>query len=207
MITFQSQHVSLRAIIGVGSFLLSVIALQITRQTSGYPTHTRVHSWPRLLITQFRRDINKRGSLRYGWVIIGLWSISVSGLHFGGLYYDIYTTVSWWDLLTHSLSGFGVAAVLGLTFRSSTTTIPYWVIPAVLAIGSGFEVYEFVFKTFWYDWTFRFYLIDTVVDLVVNTAGAATFVIAVGFLRETSMLQDSTDDASVTPELSSRRDS
>lgn len=207
MTALQSQHLSSRALIGIGSVVLTLIAIQLTRQTSGYPAHAHIRSWPRLLITQLQRDINKNNPIRYGWVVIGLWSVSVSGLHFGGLYYDIYTTVSWWDLLTHSLSGFGVAAILGLTFRSSGSTTPYWVIPAVLAIGSGFEVYEFLFKRFWYTWSFQFYLLDTVVDLIINTAGATIFVIGVSLLKETTLLEDSADDTSVTAELSSRRDS
>jgi hypothetical protein len=47
------------------------------------------------------------------------------------------------------------------------------VVPSVFAIGSGFEVYEFLFKSFWHDLTFRAYAVDTAVDLVVNTTGAA----------------------------------
>jgi hypothetical protein len=52
-------------------------------------------------------------------------------------------------------------------------------VSAVAAVGAGFEVYEFVFKDFWYRWSFRFYLVDTAVDIVVNTAGAAVLVLAV----------------------------
>ncbi|ERG96652.1 hypothetical protein [Haloquadratum walsbyi] len=205
MVGLQSQHFSSRAIVGIGSFLLTLIALQITRQTSGYPARTPVRLWPRLLITQLRRDINENNTLRYGWAITALCSISVSGLHFGGLYFDIYTAVSWWDILTHSLSGFGVAAVLGLTFQSSIRSTTYWVIPAVFAFGTGFEVYEFLFKTFWYNWTLRFYLLDTVIDLIVNTTGAIAFVVGVHILREVNILPDSADDNPMTAKLSSRR--
>ena len=58
-----------------------------------------------------------------------------------------------------------------------------WLVPAVLAIGAGFEVYEFVFKAFWHHWSLGFYVADTVIDLVVNTSGAVAFAAATAAYR------------------------
>ncbi|WP_074796318.1 hypothetical protein [Haloferax larsenii] len=98
------------------------------------------------------------------WVFVGVWAVFVSALHFGGLAYDIYTKIWWWDLLTHSLSGFGVAGVLFLVLPM-----------AVAAIGTWFEVYERLFTDFWVNWSLAYYLEDTAVDIVADTAGAVVF--------------------------------
>jgi hypothetical protein len=45
----------------------------------------------------------------------------------------------------------------------------------VLAIGTWFEVYERLFTDFWVNWTRAFYLEDTGIDLVADTAGAVVF--------------------------------
>ncbi|WP_396612063.1 hypothetical protein ACH9L7_01915 [Haloferax sp. S1W] len=115
------------------------------------------------------------------WAFVGVWAVFVSALHFGGLAYNIYTKVWWWDLLTHSLSGFGVAGVLYLAFPRTFTRrhAPVIVGGAVLAIGAGFEVYEYLFKDFWYGWSMAYYVEDTIVDLVVDTVGALGFVVLV----------------------------
>jgi hypothetical protein len=119
------------------------------------------------------------------WFGVALWSVLVTALHFGGLHYRVYTTLPWWDLLTHAMGGVGVAAVLAMTHRRAPAAdSSWWLVPAVLAIGAGFEVYEFVFKTFWYDWTLRFYVVDTAIDLVVNTTGAVAVAAALtGYRR------------------------
>jgi hypothetical protein len=113
-------------------------------------------------------------------------------LHLVGLVFDIYTTVSWWDILTHAMGGSGVAALAFLTHRKhpSARNSVRWVVPTVVAIGSGFEVYEFVFKTFWYEWTVWEYAIDTAVDLGVNTLGAVFVAFGVSLHRtETEQIQ------------------
>jgi hypothetical protein len=97
---------------------------------------------------------------------------AVCAMHFGGLEYGVYTAVWWWDLATHSLSGLGVAwwlSVLGVP--------PRRLVPAVLAIACGFEVYEYVFKDFYHGWTTSYYAWDTAVDLVMGAAGARAFVL------------------------------
>jgi hypothetical protein len=104
------------------------------------------------------------------------YSLVVCVLHFGGLAYGIYTAVWWWDLLTHSLSGFGVAAWLHLVRVVPLDGGRLVALPlAVVAIGAGFEVYEYLFKDFYVEWTTAYYAADTAIDLVVDGLGAAVF--------------------------------
>lgn len=173
-----SQYLSPKLVVGVGSLLLALAATWATARTSGYPDRHALRSWPAVLAGRLRREVPRRNSLTAAWGALAGWSLLVSVLHFGGVLYNVYTVVPWWDLLTHAMGGFGVAALLGLTFRRSTLRAPLWVVPAVLAIGAGFEVYEFLFKRFWHHWTLGFYIEDTVIDLVVNTSGAVVFALA-----------------------------
>ncbi|WP_049984882.1 hypothetical protein [Halobellus rufus] len=168
-------HFTPKLIVGVGSLLLTLVATWATMRTAGYPDHRAVPSWPKLLVGRLRRELPRGDLLTGAWLALALWSVLVSGLHFGGVYYNVYTARPWWDLMTHAMGGFGVAALLALTFRRSTLRSPTWLVPAVLAVGAGFEVYEFVFKTFWYHWSLEFYVEDTIVDLILNTTGAAAF--------------------------------
>jgi hypothetical protein len=104
------------------------------------------------------------------------YSLVVCALHFGGLAYEIYTRIWWWDLLTHSLSGVGVAAWLCLLPIPGMDPSRVLVVPlAVLAIGAGFEVYEYLFKDFYVEWTLTYYATDTVIDLVLDSLGAEAF--------------------------------
>ncbi len=114
------------------------------------------------------------------WAFVGLWAVFVSALHFGGLEYGIYTRIWWWDLLTHSLSGFGVAGVLFVVFPRvyDGARAPVVVATIILAIGAGFEVYEYLFKDFWYGWSAAYYAEDTATDLVVDVVGALGFLVA-----------------------------
>ncbi|KTG27815.1 hypothetical protein [Haloferax profundi] len=126
------------------------------------------------------------------WAFVGLWALFVSVLHFGGLAYGIYTQIWWWDLLTHSLSGFGVAGVLFLVFPRTFdgNRAPVVVAGIIFAIGAGFELYEYLFKDFWYGWSAAYYLEDTATDLVVDVLGALAFVVLVdGIVRFTSETQ------------------
>jgi hypothetical protein len=176
-------HLSPKLVVGVGSLLLTLLATWATTRTAGYPTHRPLRSWPTRLATRLRRELPRGDHLTAAWAAIALWSVLVTGLHFGGVIYNVYTVIPWWDLLTHAMGGLGVAALLAFTFRGQTLRAPLWVVPAVLAIGAGFEVYEFLFKRFWHHWSLAFYVVDTVVDLVVNTAGAAVFAVATAAYR------------------------
>lgn len=176
-------HSSPRLVVGVGSLLLAVLAVGVAVATPGFPGDVR--SWPRTLLVRLRADLPRGDRVTAAWVGMALWAVLVSAFHFGGLRYGVYIVVPWWDLLTHAMGGLGVAVLLALTHRrtAAATRSPLWLIPSVFAIGAGFEVYEFVFKDFWYGWSAAFYVEDTVIDLVVNTSGAVIVAAAVAGYR------------------------
>ena len=124
------------------------------------------------------KNVWYRPHRRGAWATTLVWAAAVSTLHFAGLAYGIYTEIWWWDVLTHSTSGFGVAALLYLAwtdgFRSRLGL--FVLLPVcVLCIGTWFEVYERVFKDFWRGWSDAFYVRDTAEDLVLDTVGALVF--------------------------------
>jgi hypothetical protein len=176
-------HLSAKLVVGVGSLLLTLGAAAATMRSPGYPDSHPLRAWPSVLRWRLRRELRRGDRITLAWVAIAAWSVLVTALHFGGVRYNVYTQVPWWDLLTHAMGGVGVAGVLAMTFRASTLRSPAWIPAGVLAIGAGFEVYEFVFKRFWYRWSLSFYATDTVIDLVVNTVGAAVFAIAAAGYR------------------------
>ncbi len=172
-------HTSPQLLVGVGSVVVTLAAALATRATPGSPSD--VGSWPRAIVTRLRADLRRRGPAARAWAAVALWSALVTGLHFGGLAWGIYSRLFWWDLLTHATGGAGVAAVLflGLRDRTPARTTPWWLVTGVAAVGAGFEVYEFLFKGFWYGWSLRFYAVDTAIDIVVNAAGAAGVVVVI----------------------------
>ncbi|GGJ16333.1 hypothetical protein GCM10008995_27760 [Halobellus salinus] len=176
-------HLSPKLAVGVGSLLLALAATAATMRSPGYPAAHTLRSWPSTLAWRLRRELTRGDRTAHAWAGIAAWSLLVSVLHFGGVFYNIYTQLPWWDLLTHAIGGAGVGAVLAMTFRAPTLRSPAWIPLGVIAIGAGFEVYEFVFKTFWYRWSLSFYVTDTVIDLVVNTVGAVVVAVAVAAYR------------------------
>jgi hypothetical protein len=180
----SSPHLSAHLLVGVGALVVTLAALHVTRSIPGAPPDLR--SWPRRLLGQVRADL-EGGRRGRQWLAVVGWGALVTVLHFGGLYAGVYTRLFWWDLLTHAMGGAGVAGILFLGLRDGPRTAePWWLVGAVAAVGAGFEVYEFLFKSFWYRWAFRFYAIDTAVDIVVNTLGAVAFVVVVGMWRRRS---------------------
>ena len=133
----------------------------------------QVELWLLRLLSRSSADIRRLHRIAVVWIGVLLWSGTVTTLHFAGLVFDIYPAVSWWDLLTHAMGGSGIAAFALLTHRKRVVTrkAVWWVVPTVIAIGAGFEVYEFIFKSFWHEWTLRQYSMDTAVDLGMNTLG------------------------------------
>ena len=119
------------------------------------------------------------------WTALALWSVAVFVLHVVGVTLEVYAAVSWWDLLTHGMSGVGIAAVAAFSTRAQAVGYGavWWIVPTVLAVGAGFEVYEFLFKRFWHEWTLRHYAVDTVVDLCMNTLGATLVAVSVTCYR------------------------
>ena len=191
-------HLSPKLVVGVGSLLLTAGATAATMRSPGYPDHRALRSWPSALLERLRRELPAGDRTSLAWIALAAWSVLVSGLHFGGIRYGIYTRLPWWDLLTHATGGAGVAAVLAMTFRAPTLRSPAWIPAGVLAIGAGFEVYEFVFKTFWYRWSLAFYVTDTALDLVVNSGGAVAVAAAVATYRRLTGV--TADAAGPTPE-------
>jgi hypothetical protein len=176
-------HASPRLLVGLGSLVVAVAATWATRTTPNAPRD--IGSWPRALLVRLRTDLRRGGSPARRWVLVAVWSLAVTVLHFGGLALGVYSRLFWWDLLTHATGGAGVAAVLflGLRDRAPARTTPWWLVAAVFAVGAWFEVYEFVFKSFWYGWSLRYYALDTAVDIVVNATGAVAVVLVVAASR------------------------
>ena len=164
---------STRIVVGGGSGCVAVVAWVLARSMRGFPN--KPHRWLWRLVVRSTADMRRRDRTAAAWIGVGCWSMGVVVLHVAGLAFEIYPTVPWWDLLTHAASGSGVAALALLTHRSSValSDAVWWVVPTVAAIGAGFEVYEFVFKRFWYQWSLQQYVVDTVVGLGMNTLGAA----------------------------------
>ncbi|WP_394342369.1 hypothetical protein [Salinigranum rubrum] len=109
---------------------------------------------------------------------VGGFGVAVTGLHFASMGLFLYSKIWWWDVMVHALSGLGVAAVL-YVYRPQLARgafAVFVVLPLlVLAIGTWFEVYERLFTDFWVNWARGFYLEDTGIDLVADTAGAVVF--------------------------------
>jgi hypothetical protein len=128
---------------------------------------------------QWVEAFSRRRALRPTEVYaVGGFGVAVTGLHFASMGLFLYSKIWWWDVLVHALSGLGVAAVL-YVYRPRLARGPFAVFVVlpllVLAIGTWFEVYERLFTDFWVHWSRAFYLEDTGVDLVADTAGAVVF--------------------------------
>ncbi|KTG27795.1 hypothetical protein [Haloferax profundi] len=110
--------------------------------------------------------------------IVATWGVAVTLTHFVSMALYLYTKIWWWDIFVHAASGFGVAALL-YVFKPRLLRSPVAllvVLPmAVAAIGTWFEVYERLFTDFWVEWSMAYYLEDTGVDIVADTAGAFVF--------------------------------
>lgn len=165
-------HLTARAAVGVAAVLLTVVGTRVATVTPGFPGAP--HRWLNRLVRRLLSDLQSGGRGVVGWVVFGAVAVTVTVLHFVGVRTGLYKTIWWWDLLTHSLGGIGVAGLAYLAHRDreAAAASVWWVVPSVFAIGSGFEVYEFLFKSFWHDLTLRAYAVDTAVDLAVNTTGA-----------------------------------
>lgn len=165
-------HFTARAAVGVASVVLALAGTRVAIATPGFPGAP--HRWLERLARRLLADLRTGGRTVVGWVVFGAVAVTVTVLHFVGIRTGLYTAIWWWDLVTHSLGGIGVAGLAYLAHRDRETAAAsvWWVVPSVFAIGSGFEVYEFLFKSFWHDLTLRAYAVDTAVDLAVNTTGA-----------------------------------
>jgi hypothetical protein len=165
---YDSSHIA----IALASLALSLGLLPVLKQRF---MRVSVLSLPGRLLAQCRSDLARRNQWTIYWCELCTLALLVSVLHFGGRSAGLYIQYPWWDLLTHSMSGAGVAGILLVGLRNATPTelSLSWVIVALLAIGAGFEVYEYVFKSFWHPWSLSVYAHDTVVDLVMGCLGGA----------------------------------
>ena len=129
---------------------------------------------PVRLSTQLISDLKTRNVWSIYWVVLFLWGSSVTFLHFGGYEFQWYARFGWWDLMTHFVSGVGVAGILLVGLRNvvSPQVSLSWMFVALLSIGAGFEVYEYLFRTFWHSWTPAYYARDTAEDLLMACSGA-----------------------------------
>lgn len=112
------------------------------------------------------------------WVVVSIWSFAVCVLHFSGLAYGYYTMYWWWDVMTHTLSGVGLGAWLYLlrpaAFRTQRRLFVF-LVAVVFLLGAGFEIYEYLFRSFYEPWSVEYYLRDTVQDMLYNLTGAVLF--------------------------------
>jgi len=175
----STPHLSSKLLVLVLSVFLTGVATWLTLALPETPSNPL--SWPRIFLGKLAAGIRHNGRERLYWSVLLVYSGLVSALHFGGLHFDVYLAIEQWDFLTHVLGGLGVAMIFYLTFHLDRPERRLrWIVPAVLAVGAGFEVYEFVFKNFWYNWSLRYYLVDTLLDLGTNVLGS---LIAVGTLK------------------------
>lgn len=191
-----SPHLSLRLAVGLAAALLAVTGTYVAVSCPGFPDPLR------LWVPRFRRrlvtDLRATDGATVAWVAVAVVSVTVTSLHFGGLHFGVYDALPWWDLLTHWLGGAGVAGTVYLSHRTHPVagTSVAWVVATVVAVGAWFEVYEFLFKTFWYDWTFQFYLVDTITDLGVDTLGALSTAAVVVVARSDETPRPRVDETS-----------
>jgi len=133
-----------------------------------------VFQLPRRLCSQLISDLRTRSVWSIYWVVLFLWGSFVTFLHFGGYEFQWYARFGWWDLMTHFVSGIGVAGILLVGLRNvvSPQVSLSWMFVALLSVGAGFEVYEYIFRAFWHSWTPAYYIQDTAEDLFMACSGA-----------------------------------
>jgi len=151
---------------------------------------------PMRLCTQLISDLKTRNLWSIHWIVLFLWGSFVTMLHFGGYEFQWYARFGWWDLMTHFVSGIGVAGILFVGLRNvvSPQVSLSWMFVAVLSIGAGFEVYEYLFRAFWHSWTPAYYAQDTAEDLLMACSGA----VLIQYSYQTASMSYSESTVSVT---------
>ena len=100
--------------------------------------------------------------------------MTIFTLHLISLQNDYYWLIWWYDIMMHFLGGVWVvlvliwlnqlkAAAVVLTFKR--------VLTAIVVVGLAWEIYELLFDQTFID--AKGYGLDTVLDLIMNTVGAA----------------------------------
>jgi len=124
-----------------------------------------------------------------------LTSIIIAGLHFTALEFYLYWVFPWFDVLMHFLGGFLVALIgiwsllyvvrMRVWICFSHRNILYTAIGTALAIGIGWEVFEYINGLRIKD----NYVFDTVTDLIMDLFGAMLAYWIVLRTRLCSMIQ------------------
>lgn len=187
------QYGSLHVVVALFSAALSLLLLPVAKRRY---VRLPLAKLPGHLCQQCRNDIRRGGRWASYWWWLLAWATMVSALHFGGREFGLYLQFHWWDLMTHSMSGAGVAGILLVGLRATAPARPSlsWVVVALLTIGAGFEVYEYVFKSFWHTWTLSVYVQDTMVDLTMGCLGGC-----LALLHYRSRVEVSSTDAASLP--------
>jgi hypothetical protein len=173
-------HFSLRVSVALLSLLIALFGKYLTERAWGERIALVQLSWQ--FWDQLASDLRSNRTESRQWLALVLWTSVVTVLHFGGLASGQYTRFFWYDMMTHAMGGAGVGMGLALGLRNVVPprTSAWWIVPAVLSVGAAFEVYEFVFRSFWYSWSLPFYARDTLLDIVVNTIGGVLVVVLLG---------------------------
>lgn len=181
LVAYTTGHGGVMVVVGatiVFGATVSVLAVATgTLGEDGRPHATRERARETALSTVVS-GIASGPEWRIAWVAVALLSVSVTAFHFLGLAWGAYTRYWFWDVMTHSLSGFGVAGIVYL-LRPGTFATPrrlFLFLPAlVFTIGAVFEVYEYAFREFYVRWSVERYLADTLSDLAYDALGALAF--------------------------------
>lgn len=183
MIVYTPGHSGVMVAVGAAIIFgatLSVVAVStgiLSESSETVATRTQEPD-DESLLTWALSGIGRGPEWRLTWIAIALLSVTVTVLHFLGLEWGIYTRYWFWDVMTHTLSGFGVAGIIYLLRPAAfgNTRRLFLFLPAlVFTIGAVFEVYEYVFREFYIRWSFERYLSDTLEDLAYDTLGALLF--------------------------------
>ncbi len=111
---------------------------------------------------------------------IAVVTLLLLGIHAAGYVWSLYFTTNWYDAPAHLLGGVWVAALLLHFFKIKTVPL----ILIVFGIGVLWELFELSVNgvgVLAYRIPFRYDMIDTLMDLLMDTLGAA--LIALGMTR------------------------
>ncbi|MFC5133343.1 MULTISPECIES: hypothetical protein [Haloferacaceae] len=181
LVTYTPGHGGVMVVVGATIvFGATISVLAVNTGTLGgdrRPCGTRERA-SRAPLSEVVSGVASGPEWRIVWVAVALLSVSVTAFHFLGLAWGVYTRYWFWDVVTHSLSGFGVAGIIYL-LRPTAFATPrrlFLFLPAIVfTIGAVFEVYEYAFREFYFRWSFERYLTDTLSDLGYDTLGALAF--------------------------------
>jgi hypothetical protein len=118
--------------------------------------------------------VNKKSATLYiAFFLVAL----LGGLHFLAMYFYLYWSYWWFDILMHFLAGlaggfttYWVIAESGHFPRMKPSTYVWLVVLSVMVVGVAWEVFEYVNGII--DDTHEDYAIDTAVDLILDGVGA-----------------------------------